>query len=68
VQQAEKQIEELERQMSQLSHQMADADFYSQPRHQETLRKYEDLRVELDKAMERWEADSQQLDALLQLQ
>ncbi len=55
VQNAERKIEKLEEKIAEWDVKMATAEFYEQPDSQKQIEKYQDLKKDLDKAMEDWE-------------
>lgn len=55
VEKAEKQVEKIEAEMSVIEEKMADPAFYEKPDAQKVMKKYDDLKQELDSAMKEWE-------------
>jgi ATP-binding cassette subfamily F protein 3 len=62
VQNAERKIEKLEDQIAEWDVKMAKTEFYEQPDSQKQIEKYQDLKKDLDKAMEDWENAQAQLE------
>ena len=62
VSNAEKKIDRLENDISDLETKMADPEFYTQPTANDTIQKHQQLKDELDVAMEEWEAAQAKLD------
>jgi ATP-binding cassette subfamily F protein 3 len=56
VSRSEKQISELEGKIAAIEVQLADPDFYGKPEAQNVLKKYADLKAELEKVFEEWES------------
>ncbi len=56
VQRTEKRIAELENEQKNIEKKMADPNFYTSPDSQKWLKKYDDVKLELGKVMEEWEA------------
>ena len=61
VQKAEKRIAELENEQKNIEGKMAAPDFYGKPESQQVLKKYADLKSELEKTYTEWEAGMEQL-------
>jgi len=62
VQNAERKIEKLEEKIEEWDVKMATTEFYEQPDHQKQIEKYQDLKKDLDKAMEDWETAQSELE------
>ncbi len=61
VQRAEKRIAEIERELKQIEEQMSQPDFYNHPEHQQTLKRYQTNKAELEHWFQTWEEASEQL-------
>ncbi|MFK7771532.1 MAG: ABC-F family ATP-binding cassette domain-containing protein [Saprospiraceae bacterium] len=62
VQNAERKIEKLEEKIAEWDLKMATTEFYEQPDSQKQIEKYQDLKKDLEKAMEDWEEAQAQLE------
>lgn len=62
VQNAERKIERLEEQIAEWDLKMSTTEFYEQPDHQKQIEKYQELKKDLDKAMEDWEKAQTELE------
>ncbi|RMF04613.1 MAG: ABC transporter ATP-binding protein, partial [Bacteroidetes bacterium] len=63
VSNAEKKVDRLEGALAKLEAQMADPEFYLDPKMEEITTQYKALKVELEAAMEEWEAAQEALEA-----
>lgn len=55
IQQAEKRVDELEKEKKRIEAKMAETAFYASPDYQKTMDKYNQLKKDLNKAVEEWE-------------
>ncbi len=62
VQNAERKIERMEQELASLEVQMADPKFYEHPNHRQLLKQYQQLKEQLDQAMEAWEEAQTKLE------
>jgi len=61
---AEKKIERLESEMEKIQLEMAKTDFYERPDQQKVISKYQEMKDQLDQAMEAWEAAQEAWDEM----
>ena len=61
VQNAERKIEKLEEKIAKMDVKMADAEFYQQPDSDKEIAKYQQMKDDLDKAMEEWEKAQEEM-------
>ena len=62
VQNAERKIERLEKMIAEVDLKMADPEFYQQPDSDKEIAKYQQLKDDLDQAMEEWEVAQEQME------
>lgn len=62
VQNSERKIERLEEKIAEWDLKLAQSEFYDQPDHQKQIEEYQQLKNELDKVMEDWEAAQSKLE------